>query len=365
MDRSIKYFDKSSVATKLTPTIWILIFQYIGTKELYSNTILVCKFFAEVLNKNINAILSDRNNDIMVYELSKAIKCCNFTMIVELSAKIDKKPANICDIAAKYNMLSILDVLIKNSFQCKKTVSIIAVNKVNLDMVKYLCENNLPISKMAMRRAIEINSQEMCIYFGRKNIGSKSEHCKGIMELNFKRSYEYRHFITTVDIKKIESKIGMCAYAALKGRTKILKYLNYYGYRWSSTAYVMAILGGHLDIIELLYNRSCPLNATVLVFAAYYGNLDIIKYLHDIKCPHNELVCAYASFGGHIDIINYLRNNGYPWNHKSCKLATIGGHLGVLKYLHSNSCFWDDRKVHFQALKRGHTEILEYLREKI
>lgn len=345
----------------IDPSLWIMIFHHLNTKELYSNVILACKYFSKILVTCRNEILLNREEDRMVFELVNAIINKNIMKVSELCSIMKKKPSNLCDIAVntKDDLLPILDRLIKNSFQCKKTVSITAVNRGKINTIRYLCQNNFPISKKAFRKAIDTNSLEMCISFGRKNIGLANEH-KNIFKPNFERSRDYRNYIKMVRSGEIPPKIGVCAYASLRGRLEILKYLRYYGYCWNHNAYIMAIIGNHIEIIKYLFTMMCPLDVSVFVIAAYYGNLEIIKFLHQINCPWNSLVCAYASYGGHINILKHLRENGCPWDCKSCKLATIGNNVAILKYLHDNGCHWENERIYNQAYKRGFKEIIDY-----
>lgn len=72
--------------------------------------------------------------------------------------------------------------------------------------------------------------------------------------------------------------------------------------------------GGHLEVLQYLYENGCPWNEYTCKFAAEGGHLDVLRWCRSKDCPWDEDVCAFAAEEGHVDVLHWAVMNGCPWD---------------------------------------------------
>ena len=154
-----------------------------------------------------------------------------------------------------------------------------------------------------------------------------------------------------------------CQLAAINGHLDIMKWLFEHGFRWDADAFKFAADYGHLDILKYLNGRSeVTWDKPTFDHAVANDNLEIVEYLYENECPWDTYTFGTAAFHGHLEIIKYLYEHNCPWNEETCSNAAKNNQLEVLKYLHDNGCHWNDRS-YYSAIQYGHLEIVKYLHE--
>jgi len=151
--------------------------------------------------------------------------------------------------------------------------------------------------------------------------------------------------------------------AAKEGHLHVLKWAKDHGYT-SFTPHVCerAAYGGHLEIIKWLWINNCRWTESVSFSAARNGHLDILKWEKDNGCiTWNPGLYDSASCGGHLEIIKWLRENGCPWSTWSCSEAIVYDNLHVLQWLVKEGCPWvKDKCLQIaQMYRRDH--IIEWI----
>jgi len=83
----------------------------------------------------------------------------------------------------------------------------------------------------------------------------------------------------------------------------------------------------------------------VNMVAAYCGYLDVLKHWENVpedkkKLLWDEKTCRMAARRGHLDVLKYLRGQGCHWDKWTCACAARGGHLEVLKWSRGQNPPW-------------------------
>ncbi|OQR89655.1 ankyrin repeat protein L63-like [Achlya hypogyna] len=103
--------------------------------------------------------------------------------------------------------------------------------------------------------------------------------------------------------------------AVAQGHLKSVEALHRAGAHASEAAYAQACANGFAHVARFLYNagyRYFPWS--VVETAAAQGHLDMIAFLHDIQYPGLDTAVAIAADGGHMDIVEYLfERRPYLW----------------------------------------------------
>lgn len=87
------------------------------------------------------------------------------------------------------------------------------------------------------------------------------------------------------------------------------------------------------------------------------------ELLHIFMQEDDHEVSYYAAKYGQTKVLEYLKaNDELVYTTKATALAAAGGHLKTLQWLRSKKCPWDE-KTCFEAVKHGHTHILQWARD--
>jgi hypothetical protein len=291
-----------------------------------------------------------------IYVISKAISgtiaCAALTGNLELVKYARNKgyilSAKTCVAAACVGNLKMLKYIYKEFNIRNKYVYNIAARYGHLDCLKYAYEN----TSLHWDDDVIIEAA-----------------CSGSLEC-FKYIHETScvcHRDNTSDVVCIiDGKVFEVA--ADRGHLNIIRYAyeicqNDGDIRWNKQATANAISGGHLGVLEYMYDRGCPISKLAIIFVAENENIEILRYLHSKGFRFNEDVCERVALHGNLGALKYLRENGCPWNASASVCASLGGHLEVLKYLHDNGCPIDLLNCCRLAAKHGCLEILKYFHE--
>ena len=188
---------------------------------------------------------------------------------------------------------------------------------------------------------------------------------KRFVDLSIENGHlEIVKYIHKIGIYLNSNSSGYTGTAIVNGQISVLKYLREIGCPMDECAYDYAAFGGHLEMVQYLYDIDIECSRTVdaCYYAAKNGHLEVLKCLHRYGFCWNKHVCYAASDNGHLEILKYLHENGCSWDNKCYVSAAKRGYLDILKYLHENGCPWNEFTCHC-ATANGHLDILQYLHE--
>lgn len=140
-------------------------------------------------------------------------------------------------------------------------------------------------------------------------------------------------------------------------------------------ALVAAVRGGHLHIVEYLVSKGANIRRNddnALSIAAEHGRLDVVKYLVEKGADIHS--CKDHAFRdsckqGHLNVVRYLSENGanvHAADDWGLRFSCLNGHLNVVKYLiekEANIHINNDEPL-LNAIITDHLEIVKYLIEK-
>ncbi len=124
-----------------------------------------------------------------------------------------------------------------------------------------------------------------------------------------------------------------------------------------------AALHGHLEVLQWLHARGCPLDAITCASAARGGHLEVLQWARLEKgCQWDDRTCVQAARGGHLALLQWAHANGCPWDEHTCLMAAAYGDLDILQWARANGCPWDERTC-LMAAAYGHLPALRWARQ--
>jgi hypothetical protein len=169
--------------------------------------------------------------------------------------------------------------------------------------------------------------------------------------------------VELVDNRQCGLSAVACAAAAGKGHLGALAWLHSRGCPWDFQICYRAAAGGHLEVLRYAHEHGCPWDKATCSRAARGGHLEVLRYAHEHGCPWDSGTCYEAAAGGHLEVLRYAHEHGCPWYMLTCYYAATGGHLEMLRYAHEHGCPLDLGSCLAAALRNGHAEVTEYLRD--
>ena len=157
----------------------------------------------------------------------------------------------------------------------------------------------------------------------------------------------------------------VCCQAAENGHIHILEYisdLHQNKYKWGSEISESAAAGGHIKVLEWLYEKGCVFDEEIIQAAIENGKLEAIIWLREKGCPWDVGCFVAAADLGKIDILNFIYNSGVSLNNiQIIEGASLMGESDTVFWLRSIGCDWDE-SITRAAAKENHLELLKSLR---
>ena len=159
--------------------------------------------------------------------------------------------------------------------------------------------------------------------------------------------------------------------AAQTGHLEAMKWLKDNGYTFTSGAYSRACESGakSVEIFQWLKEQDCPWDNKAYIVAAKKGNMEALNWLSENgECVWNDDACAKAARKGHLEVLKRLREKGCPWNWSICKLAAKRGWMECLVWANENGCTWKPKKdaaLFKAAVAGGKLEIVKWMSQKL
>jgi hypothetical protein len=216
--------------------------------------------------------------------------------------------------------------------------------------------------------------------------------------------------------------------AAVEGRLDVLEWATTEGYTWDhGLVWAGAAAAGNLHVLEWsLSGRPgdhCrwsmpPRDSRPGHAAARNGHMEVLQWLHARGCPLDAITCASAARGGtwrcssgraskrgaggmiapapkrraaatsrsfsgrapmaargartcvvaaaygHLDILQWARANDCPWDERTCLVAAAYGHLPALRWARQSGCpldAWTCATMYNAAVAWGFTDVAAWL----
>lgn len=158
----------------------------------------------------------------------------------------------------------------------------------------------------------------------------------------------------------------VCCQAAENGHLHILEYisvLHQNNYKWGTDISESAASGGHIKVLEWLYEKGCVFDEETIQAAIENGKLSAITWLREKGCPWDVVCFVAAADLGKIDILYFIYNSGVSLNHiQIIEGASLMGQSDTVFWLRSIGCDWDE-SISIAAAKGNHLELLKRLRK--
>jgi len=117
----------------------------------------------------------------------------------------------------------------------------------------------------------------------------------------------------------------VCSEACGIGSLKMLRYCRNHFAPWNHRCLERAALGGHKDIVMFLLkhdiDRRLIQSANPAIFAAEGGHLDLVQIFFDRGVVFDERVAEQASEMGYLEILRFVVEKDLPWHPVSCMQA--------------------------------------------
>ena len=258
--------------------------------------------------------------------------------------------------AAKGGQLEMCQWLKEQQLPCDSNLPMYAAIGNHLHIVKWAHENNISWNYLTFLRAIETNNLEFVKYLF-------ENECPR----NDKRSIEIALEKCDLDIVKYLHENGLSfpidslEYACGKGNIDVIQYCLDNGCLWTSLSLRVSARKDRLEVIKWAITKGGFLSKHVFSSAAIGGHIDVLQYLFDNKCPRVDNICiGNAARYGYLNVVIWMREHGFQWDVKTFELAAYRNNKKVLKYLYEGGCPWNEQ-TSSEIARYGPPDTLQWL----
>jgi hypothetical protein len=184
-------------------------------------------------------------------------------------------------------------------------------------------------------------------------------------------------------LQYVGQKTWLCMAAVSKEWQSL--YIMLYSAKETSRKHMQfAVRGGHLSMVQHLFESRCPLHKSDCEDAVHLGHVDfavhggmcagaasanqthMLRFLHE-RGASLEDVHIYGRED--VEMVSYLRQHGWkdtywPWQ-ALCILATSWGNTELLKWAHEVDGLPLDWRACWEAANRGRIRALEYIFDRV
>jgi hypothetical protein len=118
-------------------------------------------------------------------------------------------------------------------------------------------------------------------------------------------------------------------YAARQGHLDVLQFLHDNS-NMDSVAYEGAASGGNIVIMEWLHANNIRPRSSAISSGLLYGQLAAVEYLRSIGTKWHRTNCIYAALHS-AETLEWALDQGAPWNENACVDAAMSGNVGVIE----------------------------------
>lgn len=177
----------------------------------------------------------------------------------------------VCQEAAKYGRLDILEYAHEQNFPWDEYTCYLAASRDQIQCLKYAYENGCPWDKNTIYGAI-LNKSNKCLQYAIENdCMSFPDNILGIISPNlFKDQFCFS---------------GICHLCSTHGNLQMLKHTRRNGYKWTTKVCEIAAKYGHLHCLIFGYENGYPWGIETTKMAFENNNIVVLKYAIDRGCP--------------------------------------------------------------------------------
>lgn len=105
-----------------------------------------------------------------------------------------------------------------------------------------------------------------------------------------------------------------CSEAARRGDIGMLQWAHDNGCPWDADTCFNAADRNDLAMLQWARNNGCPWDARTMCGAGYHGNFEMIKWVHCRGCPTDNFdACGTAVRYNNLEMLQWARSNGFSW----------------------------------------------------
>ena len=185
----------------------------------------------------------------------------------------------------------------------------------------------------------------------------------GMMVSHLSANHGHRHILVWLKEQSIAWGSTVCESAARGGHLELLQWLRENNCSWHASIYEHAAYNGHVNILQWLKDKIAPLNLKFLDVAAKRGHVNVFKWAKE-NClfAKSNSYTIHAIRGGHVDVLEWLFEQRLPINNVIYLVAAKHGHLNVIKWAHSKKIQWNP-KLYYCVCIRKDQEMFKWLKE--
>lgn len=150
--------------------------------------------------------------------------------------------------------------------------------------------------------------------------------------------------------------------AANRGYASVVAWALSVGSVADATVPLAAAMGGHGFVLRLLFERGVPFDSAVAAAVAAECDVPTMAWLlRDVDCPIDDGTLRNIVLRGSVPLLRVVQAAGYEFDGGCMQTAAYLGSVEVLDWLyHEAGCRLDASMV-FDATRRGHMEMLQWL----
>lgn len=161
--------------------------------------------------------------------------------------------------------------------------------------------------------------------------------------------------------------ISTCIAAAANNNLECLQFLYKHGCQWNESTCEAASSNNSLECLQFLHEHKCPWDLRTYEAALENGHLECFKYAYENGCPlyfdNESLIYDNSSDDLNSKIINknysdylkYAHSNGFAWDQRCYYLVTHKIYTNCLKNIHENE------RDYYWTPTNKYIELLNYL----
>jgi len=159
----------------------------------------------------------------------------------------------------------------------------------------------------------------------------------------------------------------ICVDAAEGGDLNVLKWLRGQDCSWHNLVCAYAVKNGFLHMLSWVRQQHlpCPWDQSTSLAAVICGDLATLQWAAFHGCAIDAGSCEHAAKNGHLRVLQFLREHDCQWTQSTCRCAAEYGHIEVLIWARANGCPWQLDECRFQAQKKRHSEVIEWIDKQI
>jgi hypothetical protein len=255
-------------------------------------------------------------------------------------------PRDICDFSAQLNHFEMLKIGYINGGVLNDAICNHAAKNNNLEMLQWAIENGCLIQNICINTAAEHGHTEILKWL--KNYGWQFNEDRCVMAALAAAKNNHLNTLKWLCENNCPMSFDIGNHAIGNNNLEMLIWIQQKGYLNRDPISInIAAEYGYIEILKWLLNNGCRWNRTTCAMAAKSGNLELLKYLRENGCKWDARTCSRAAEYGHLEILIYARENDCNWDHRTCAKAIMKYQKHILSWIHANGSKCKCKNINF------------------